>query len=113
LVLVPIPCFEIEGETTSRTEEEGEMRSTILTLLMMIAVGVFASAQGRDTQSVNVRVVDAVETGQPRVVLAKSGMRQQKEMLQQNEGCQVIPNGELSQQKPNEQDGSTMKGLVF
>jgi len=112
LVLVPIPCFEIEGETTSRTEEEGEMRNTILTL-MMIAVGVFASAQGRDTQSVNVRVVDAVETGQPRVVLAKSGMRQQKEMLQQNEGCQVIPNGELSQQKPNEQDGSTMKGLVF
>ena len=30
-----------------------------------------------------------------------------------NEGCQLIPNGDLSQQKTNEQDSSIMKGLVF
>lgn len=88
------------------------MRNTILTLLMMIAVGVFASAQGRDTHSLQVFVVDVVESGQPHVVLAKSGARQPKEMLQQNEGCQVMPNGELSQPKTNAQD-ITMKGLVF
>ena len=89
------------------------MRNTILTLLMMIAVGLFASAQGRDTQSMKVPVVDVVEWGQPHVVLAKSGTRQQKEMRQQNDGCQVIPNGDLNPQKTNEQESSIMKGLVF
>lgn len=89
------------------------MRHTILTLFMMIAVGVFASAQGRDTQSPKVLVVDFVESGQPRVVLAKSGTQQLKEARQQNEGCQVNPNEDLSQQKTNEQIGSTMKGLIF
>ena len=88
------------------------MRNTILTLLMMIAVGVFASAQGRDTQSMKVPVIDVVEWGQPHVVLAKSGTRQ-KEMRQQNDGCQVIPNGDLNPQKTNEQESSIMKGLVF
>jgi hypothetical protein len=76
------------------------MRQTILMLFMMIAVGVFASVQGRDAQSPKVLVVDRVELGQPHVVLAKSGTRQQKE------ACQ------LTQPKPNEQD-ITMKGLVF
>ena len=89
------------------------MRNTILTLLMMIAVGVFASAQGRDTHSLQVFVVDVVESGQPYVVLAKSGTRQQKEMRQHNEGCQVVPNGDLSQEKTSGLDGSIMKGLVF
>ena len=88
------------------------MRNTILTLLMMIAVGVFASAQGRDTQSMKVPVVDVVEWGQPHVVLAKSGTRQ-KEMRQQTDGCQVIPTGDLNPQKTNEQESSIMKGLVF
>ena len=90
------------------------MRHIILTLFMMIAAGVFGFVEGRDwTQSPNVLVVDLVETSQPQVVLAKSGTRQQKEARQQNEGCLVIPNGELSQQKTNEQDGSAMKGLIF
>jgi hypothetical protein len=89
------------------------MRNTILTLLMMIAVGLFASAHGQDTQRMKVLVVDVEASGQPRVVLAKSGTRQQKEMRQQNDGCQVIPNGDLSQQKTNEQESSIMKGLVF
>lgn len=89
------------------------MRNTILTLLMMIAVGVFASAQGRDTPSIKVLVVDVVESGQPHVVLAKSGMRQQKEARRQNEGCPVVPNEDLNRQRNNEQDSSIMKGLVF
>jgi len=89
------------------------MRHTILTLLMMVAVGVFASAQGRDTQSPKVLVVDFVESGQPRVVLAKSGTQQLKEARQQNQGCQVFPNGDLSQPKPTEQESSLMRGLVF
>lgn len=89
------------------------MRNTILTLLMMIAVGVFASVQGRDTQSVKVLVVDVVESGQPHVVLAKSGTRQQREMRQLNEGCPVILKDDLRQQKASEQDSSIMKGLVF
>ena len=85
------------------------MNKTILTLFIMIVVGVFAIAEG----GVKVLVVDVSETGQPRVVLAKSGTRQQKEARQQNEGCQVIPNRDFRQQKTNEQDSSIMKGLVF
>ena len=70
------------------------MNKTILALFIMIVVGFFAIAEGRDA----------------------SGTRQQKEAHQQNEGCQLIPNGDLSQQKSKEskeQDGSIMKGLVF
>lgn len=63
------------------------------------------------TQTLKVLLVDLVETGQPRVVLANGGTRQQKEAYQQKE-CQVVPNGDLSQHKTSEQD-STMKGLVF
>lgn len=57
------------------------------------------------TRPLKVLVIDLVETGQPRLVLANGGTRQQKE-------CQVTPNGDLSQQRTNEQN-STMKGLVF
>jgi hypothetical protein len=99
-----------------RNEEEDKMRHMMLTLFMMIAVGVFAYAEGRKSVDVKagtvVQFVDLVETGQPRLVLIKAGTRQQ-EARQQNEGCQVIPNGDLSQHKTNEQDSSTMKGLVF
>ena len=63
------------------------------------------------TQTLKVLVVDLVETGQPRVVLANGGTRQQKEAYQQKE-CEVVPNGDLSQHKTRVQD-STMKGLVF
>ena len=96
--------------------EEDKMRHMILTLFMIIAVGVFAFAEGwnLNAQLTAVpHVVDLAETGQPRLVLANRGTRQQKEARQQNEGCQVIPNGDLSQQKTNEQDSSIMKGLVF
>ncbi len=88
------------------------MRNTILTLLMMIAVGVFASAHGRDAQTLNVSVVDAGAMGEPRVVLVKSGPRQQ-EAREDNEGCLVNPNGNRNQPKTPERDSSPMKGLVF
>ena len=96
--------------------EEDKMRHMILTLFMMIAVGVFAFAEGWNLNAqltAGPHVVDLVESGQPRLVLANRGTRQQKEARQQNEGCQLIPNGDLSQQKTNEQDSSIMKGLVF
>ena len=57
------------------------------------------------TQTLKFLVVDVIETGQPRLVLASRETRQQKE-------CQPIPNGDLKQQKTNEQN-STMKEFVF
>ena len=92
------------------------MRHMMSTLFMMIAVGVFAFVSGWNLNAQLIagpHVVDLVETEQPHLVLAKSGTRQQKEARQQNEGCQLIPNGDISQQKSKEQDGSSMKGLVF
>ena len=86
------------------------MRNTMLTLLMMIAVGVFASAQGRDTQTLNIQAVDAVGTHPPYVVLAGNATRQQKDAAQE---CLVIPNRDPRQERPNEQDRTLMKGLVF
>jgi len=91
------------------------MRQTILTLFMMIVVGVFAFAEGRDralTQAMKPLVADLIETGQPHLVLVNRGTRQQKEARQQWEDCQV-PNEDLSQHKTNEQNSSIMKGLVF
>ena len=92
------------------------MRRIILTHLLMIMVGIFI-AQGWETHHPPLTntslTVDLIETGQPRVVLANRGTRQQKEARQQNEGCELIPNGNMRQQKTQEQDGSTMKGLVF
>ena len=64
------------------------------------------------TQTLKVLLVDLIETGQPHLMLANRETRQQKEARQQKE-CQLIPNGDLSQQKTNEQDSSTAKGLVF
>ena len=96
--------------------EEDKMRHMILTLFMMIAVGVLAFAEGWNLNAqltAGPHVIDLVESGQPRLVLANRGTRQQKEARQQNEGCQLIPNGDLNQQKTNEQDSSIMKGLVF
>ena len=87
------------------------MRQLTLTVFLMIAAGMFGFVEGHNwTQSVS--VVGVVQTEQPHVVLAKSATRQQHEARQQSEGCPVIPNGDLSQQKPNERD-ITMKGLVF
>jgi len=89
------------------------MRNTILTLLMMIAVGVFASAQGRDTQIQNVVVVETSGMEQPNVVLAKRPTRQHKDPRRLNEECEVIPNADPNLQKPTERDSTLMKGLVF
>ena len=90
------------------------MRQMILTGFLMIAAGVFGFVEGRDwTQARNLVAFDFVESEQPHVVLAKSATRQQKEARQQSEGCPVIPNGELSQQKGSEEEHSIMKGLVF
>ncbi len=89
------------------------MKQMIVTLSLMIVVGVLAFAEGRDralTQTLQVRTFDLVETGQPHVVLATAGTRQQKETRQ---GCPVLPNGDLSQQKSNDREDLTMKGLVF
>ena len=84
-------CFDNQDLANSCTEEEDQMRQMILALFMMIAVGVFAVAEGRDRNAQT---------------------HQQKEARQQNEGCQLIPNEDLNKQK-TERDGSTMKGLVF
>jgi quercetin dioxygenase-like cupin family protein len=62
------------------------------------------------TRTLKILVVQLVETGQARVVLATSGTRHQKQGGQE---CQQLPNGDLSQQKNKEQEGSIMKGLVF
>ena len=87
------------------------MRQILLSVFMMIAAGVFGFVEGRDwAQSPNVIVV---ETDQPHVVFAATGTRQQKEARQQSEGCPVVPNGDLRQQKSSGQDSSIMKGLVF
>ena len=90
------------------------MRHLIWSVLM-ITVGIFIAGEW-DTHNrlvANTSLTDdLVETGQPHVVLAKSGTRQQKE-ARQNEGCPVIPNRDFSQHKTNEQDSSIMKGLVF
>ena len=92
------------------------MRQMILTLFMMITVGVFAFAEGWNLSAQTTtgpHVVDLVETGQTHVVLAKNGTRPQKEARQQTEGCQVVPDGNLGQQRITEQESSIMKGLVF
>jgi len=65
------------------------------------------------TQSLKVLVVDLLNAGQPRLILANRASRQQKEARQQNEGCQLMPNGDLDQHKGKEQETSIMKGLVF
>ena len=91
------------------------MRQKILALFMMIAVGVFGFAEGwhlNARTTTGPHVVDLVEAGQPHLVLANRGTRQQREARQQHEGCQLIPNGDLNQQKTNDQDSSTMKGWV-
>ena len=89
------------------------MRQVILTLLLMITVGVFGYAAGRNAQTTTgPHVVNMFQMGEPHVVLAGRGTRQQKEARQQSEGCPVVPNGDLSRQKTDEQD-ITMKGLIF
>ena len=92
------------------------MRQKILTLFMMIVVGVFAFAEGWNLNAratAGPHVLNLVATGEPHLVLSSSGTRQQKEARQENEGCPVIPNGNLGPRKTNEQDSSPIKGLVF
>ena len=92
------------------------MRHLMSTLFMMIAVGVFAFVSGWNLNAQPIagpHVVDLAETGQPHLVLAKSGTRQQKEARQQIEGCPLTPKGDLGQQRITEQERSIMKGLVF
>jgi hypothetical protein len=96
--------------------EEDKMRHMMSTLFMMIAVGMFAFVSGWNLNAqlmAGPHVVDLVEIGQPHLVLAKSGTRQQKEARQQIEGCPLTPNGDLGQQRITEQERSIMKGLVF
>ena len=90
------------------------MRHTIWTLVLMIAVGGLGFTAGKHAQpAMEPQLVSLFETGEPHVVLAKSGTRQHKEGRSENEGCPVMPNEGLSQQKSNKQDSSIMKGLVF
>lgn len=89
------------------------MRQAMLTLVLMITVGGLAYEAGRNAQTTaGPQVLNSVQTEEPHVVLAKSGMRQQKETRQKSEGCQVVPNEDLSRQRTDEQDITT-KGLVF
>jgi hypothetical protein len=90
------------------------MKQVMWTLLLMMTVGVLAFEAGRNAQTTTgPQVLSRFETGQPQVVLAKAGLRQQKEARDQNEGCQVKPNGDLGQPKANEEERRVMKGLVF
>ena len=90
------------------------MRHTIWTLVLMITVGMLGFTAGKHAQpAAEPQLVSLFQTGEAHVVLAKSGTRQQKEARQETEGCPVMPNGGLGQQKSNEQDSSIMKGLVF
>ncbi len=92
------------------------MKHMMSTLFMMIAVGVFAFVSGWNLNArliAGPHVIDFAETGQPHLVLAKNGTRQQKEARQQIEGCPLTPNGDLGQQRITEQERSIMKGLVF
>jgi hypothetical protein len=87
------------------------MRNTLLTLLMMIAVGVSGFAAGRHVQTTTgPQALNPFQTEQAYVVLAKSGTRQQKDASQE---CLVIPHRDHSQQQITEQESRTMKGLVF
>ena len=88
------------------------MKNTILTFSLMIMVGVLGFTAGWNAQTATEpHLINLAET-EPHVVLAKSGIRQ-NEARQQNEGCPVLPNGDLSQQKGKEQETQLMKGLVF
>ena len=90
------------------------MRHMIWTVLLMITVGVLAFTAGRNTQTTTgPQGLSLLEMEQPRVVLAKTEARKQKDARQYSEGCQVIPNGEVGQPKVNEEERRLMKGLVF
>ena len=90
------------------------MRHTIWTLLLMITVAMLGFTAGKHAQpAAEPQLVSLFATGEPHVVLATTGTRQQKGVRSQNEGCPVMPNEGLGQQKSNEQDSSIMKGLVF
>src|SRR5690242_8092413 len=99
----------------ARVKEEDKMRHTTWTLLLMITVGVLSFTAGRNTHTTTepqaLSFLEVVE--QPRVVLAKTEARKQKDARQYSEGCQVIPNGEVGQPKVNEEERRLMKGLVF
>ena len=90
------------------------MRHMIWTLLLVITVGVLSFTAGRNTQTTTgPQGLRLLEMEQPRVVLAKTEARKQKDARQYSEGCQVIPNGEVGQPKVNEEERRLMKGLVF
>ena len=90
------------------------MKHTIWTLLLVITVGLLAFAAGWNARTtMKPQMLSLIERAQPHVVLAKSGARQHKDVQPENEGCPVVPNGDVGQQKSNERDSSIMKGLVF
>jgi hypothetical protein len=81
-------------------------------MLLLITVGVLGFAAGWNAQATTgTQVFTLVEAAQPHVVLATSATRRQAETREQ--GCQVVPNGDVNQQKTKDQDSSIMKGLVF
>ncbi len=90
------------------------MRHMIWTLLLMITVGVLAFTAGKNSQTTTgPQVLNLLEMEQPRVVLVKTEVPQQKNARQLNEGCPVVPNGDVGQQKVKEEERRLMKGLVF
>lgn len=90
------------------------MKHMIWTLTLMITVGVLGFAAGWNAQTTRgAQALSLLETAEPHVVLARAGARQEKQALQENEGCKVIPNEGLGQPKATEQENSIMKGLVF
>ena len=103
--------YVLEGAGTLNMDGKPPVALTPGTVVQLIPKRHHVLTNTSLTQTLKVLVVDLVETEQRRLVLANRGTRQQEEVRQQNEGCQVMPNGDLSHQKTNGQD-STMKGLV-
>ena len=103
--------YVLEGTGTLAMDDKPPVPLKPGTVVQVAPISLHVLTNTSLTQPLKVLVVDLVETGQPRVVLANRGARQQAEARQQKE-CQLIPDGDLSQQKTNEQN-PTMKGLVF
>ena len=104
--------YVLDGAGTLQTDGKPQLALKAGTVVQLLPNHSHVLTNTSQTQTLKVLVVD-IETGQPRLVLANRGTRPQKEARQQNEGCQVIPKEDLSQQKTDQQESSTMKGLIF
>jgi quercetin dioxygenase-like cupin family protein len=104
--------YVLDGAGTLRTDGTRPVALKVGTVVQLLAKHHHVLTNTSLTQTLKVLVVN-VETGQTHLVLANRGTRKEKEARQQNEGCQLIPNEGIGQHKTDEDNSSTMKGLVF